>query len=74
METTKFESGKTYTGRSVCDYNCIIRVTVAKRTAKTITSTDGKTFRPYVYEGIEVIRPWGNYRMSPIIRAVSGAA
>ena len=65
----QFEVGKTYTTRSFCDYECIIAVTIAKRTAKTVTTTEGKTFRPYLYEDIEVLRPWGSYSMSPIIRA-----
>lgn len=66
---TKFESGKTYTSRSVCDHTCIIRVTVAKRTAKTITTDSGKVLRVSEYDGAEFVRPWGTYSMAPIVRA-----
>ena len=66
-----FEVGKTYSTRSIGDHNCIIRVTIARRTAKTVTTTEGKTFRPYYsrHWDAEVIRPWGNYSMSPLIHA-----
>ena len=67
---TNFEAGKTYTTRSICDHNCIISVTVEKRTAKTVTATvrgESKTFRVGEYEGAEFIRPWGNYSMAPMI-------
>lgn len=72
---TQFEVGKTYYTRSLCDHNCIIAVTITKRTAKTVTGveryrTEAKTFRPYVDDrGNETIRPWGSYSMSPIVDA-----
>lgn len=71
----KFEAGKTYTTRSICDHDCVISVTIEKRTAKTVTvSFPGKTwalqtFRVGEYEGAEFIKPWGSYSMAPIIRA-----
>ena len=64
----KFEAGKTYTTRSVCDHNCIIAVTIDKRTTKTVTA-NGRTFRVAEYDGAEFIKPWGSYSMAPIIRA-----
>lgn len=67
--TTKFEVGKTYTTRSICDHDCIIRVTVAKRTAKTITTDAGKVLRVGEYDGAEFVKPWGTYSMAPIVRA-----
>jgi len=69
INETKFQPGKTYSTRSACDYNCIFSVTIASRTARTVTTTDGKTFRPGVYDGAEFIKPMGNYSMAPIIRA-----
>lgn len=66
---SKFESGKTYTTRSICDHNCIFSITVAKRTAKTITTTEGKTLRLSVYNDQETVKPEGSYSMAPIIRA-----
>lgn len=71
--TTKFETGRTYYTRSLCDYDCIIAVTVVSRTAKTVTCDCGhrgvKTFRPRVREGVEQIQPWGRGSMMPIIDA-----
>ena len=65
---TKFETGKTYSTRSICDYDCIINVTVAKRTAKTITTTEGKVLRIIPGpNGLEQVRPWGRYSMAPIV-------
>lgn len=66
----KFEVGKTYKGRSVCDSECIISLTVAKRTAKTITTSEGKTLRIKDFGG-EFVMPWGVYSMAPSIRAES---
>lgn len=69
MTTAQFQTGKTYITRSACDHNCVISVTVAKRTAKTLTTTDGKTLRVGVYDGAEFVKPWGSYSMAPIVRA-----
>lgn len=68
----KFEAGKTYSTRSICDHNCIITVEVISRTAKTIKAkADGgvKTFRIAEYQGVEYVKPWGSYSMAPIVRA-----
>lgn len=65
-----FEAGQTYTTRSPCDHDCVISLTVAKRTAKTIKTAEGKTLRIAVYEGTEYVKPWGSYSMAPIVRAV----
>ena len=67
-----FEVGKTYQTRSICDYDCIISVTVAKRSKCFITTSEGKRLR-IVKEsaefGVEMVRPWGSYSMSPQISA-----
>jgi len=71
----KFEAGKTYTTRSICDHDCVISVTIEKRTAKTVTATvrgESKTFRVAEYDGAEFIKPWGSYSMAPIINANDG--
>lgn len=41
---TKFEIGKTYSMRSICNQDCVWTYTVTARTAKTITISDGKRF------------------------------
>jgi hypothetical protein len=64
-----FIVGNTYTTRSICDHDCIISITVAKRTAKTITTTEGKMLRTSEYDNAEIVYPWGRYSMSPKIKA-----
>ena len=66
---TKFQSQKTYYTRSTCDHNCIFEVTVAKRTAQTITTSEGKRLKIGTYEGVEFVKPHGSYSMAAIIRA-----
>ena len=65
----KFATGRTYSTRSICDHDCIIRVTVASRTAKTFTTPAGKTLRIAEYQGVEQVKPWGSYSMAPIVSA-----
>lgn len=66
-----FQVGKTYTTRSVCDHDCIIKATIAKRTAKTVQTTEGKTFRVSTWHDgeCEYIKPWGSYSMAPMLKA-----
>lgn len=65
-----FKPGKTYYTRSICDHNCIFEVTVSKRTAKTITTSEDKRLKVYTNEdGIEYVKPHGSYSMCAIIRA-----
>lgn len=67
----KFEAGKTYYTRSVCDADCIVTVKVASRTAKTLKTEEGKTLRIGVWhdESTEFVKPWGSYSMAPMVRA-----
>lgn len=67
--TTAFKLFTTYQTRSVCDYDCIFSIQFIKRTAKTITNESGETFRIFLYDNKECIRPFGNYSMAPIISA-----
>ena len=66
---TTFQVGQQYQGRSIGDHNCITSLTVAKRTAKTITTTKGKTLRVSIsYRGDEEqVWPDGHYSMAQII-------
>lgn len=69
---SKFQAGKTYATRSACDHDCIIRVAVIRRTAKTITATvrgEEKTLRVSEYDGVEQVKPWGSFSMAPIVSA-----
>ena len=70
---TRFEIGKTYYCRSVCDYDCIWEFEVAKRTAQTITTACGKTLRfnktLSEYNQAETVFPQGRYSMAPILTA-----
>lgn len=68
----KFEVGKTYWTRSVCDHDCIISVEILSRTDKTIKTRalgEMKTLRIKEWSGVEQVKPWGNYSMCPIISA-----
>jgi len=72
----KFEVGKTYGVQSVCDSDCVFLFTVVKRTAKTVTITDGHdTWRrgvwtdPEWFGDNEVMRPLGKYSLSPVLVA-----
>jgi hypothetical protein len=64
-----FEPGKTYSTRSICDYDCIFSITVASRTAKTLKTTKGQTLRIGQFDGEETVKPQGSYSMAPIIHA-----
>ncbi|VIF63362.1 Uncharacterised protein [Clostridioides difficile] len=63
----KFEVGKTYATRSICDHDCIYTIEVIKRTDKTITYKEDDSVRRAKirfsddYEYIRV----GNYSMAP---------
>lgn len=72
----QFEIGKTYTMASPCDRNCVWAYTVTKRTAKTITISDGtetKTCRVNTQisedRNAETIFPVGRYSMCPTLSA-----
>jgi hypothetical protein len=67
---------ETKSGQPICDHDCVISVTIEKRTAKTVTATvrgEQKTFRVAEYDGAEFIKPWGSYSMAPVIRATNGS-
>lgn len=74
----KFEEGKTYSTRSICNHDCIIAITVIKRTEKTIVADCGwkgeKRLRIKILNGEETVMPWGNYSMAPQISAKRHAA
>lgn len=68
----KFEVGKVYTDRSICDYDTIYRFEVIARTAKQLTIRKrNETYRRgiYIYDGVECCKPHGTYWMCSIIRA-----
>lgn len=72
----KFEVGKEYTCRSVCDHECVWTYKVVARTPKTITVTSEGTTKTLriikglsEYRGAESVYPEGKYSMCPIISA-----
>jgi len=71
MENAKatFEVGKSYWTRSVCDADMIITITVAKRSAKFLTTSEGKRLGISTWGGVESVKPWGSYSMAPSIPA-----
>ncbi|WP_227829960.1 MULTISPECIES: hypothetical protein [unclassified Clostridioides] len=65
----KFEVGKTYFAKSVCDHDCIYTIEVIKRTDKTITYKEDDTVRRAKIRfnddnNCEYIRV-GNHSMAP---------
>lgn len=73
-EYKKFEVGRTHATRSVCNSECIFKITIIKRTEKTVTIDEGngKTKRCKIYTDMrnaEAIYPYGIYSMCPIIDA-----
>ena len=73
----KFEIGRTYSTRSICNNECVITSTITARTAATVTATDnhGETARFRIskkhsqYRDAETFLPWGAYSMAPMISA-----
>ena len=75
----RFEVGRTYSTRSICDYDCIFRFEVVGRTDKTVLiKYHGKVTRRKIraipnhsLAGIlvETIDPLGVYSMSPVLDA-----
>jgi len=66
---TIFAPGKTYWTRSICDSDCIFKITIAKRTAKFVITTEGKRLGVAIWNGVEQVKPHGNYSMCAIIGA-----
>ncbi len=69
----QFEIGKTYSCRSICDYNCIRSFQIIARTDKTIKTACGKTLRFNQklsdYNQAETVFPLGRYSMAPVLTA-----
>lgn len=74
METVnkKFEIGQELSARSACDYDCVFRFTVVKRTAKTVSLTyhnQIKTVKIRLNGEGEYCYPLGTFSMSPSVSA-----
>ena len=65
MTNSTFTIGQTYYTRSICDSDCVIKVTIESRTKCFVKTTDGKRLKVSVYNGVEQVSPWGKYSMSP---------
>lgn len=72
----KFEIGKEYSMRSICNHDCIWTYTVTARTSQTITITDGKEVKKCrinkktsEYRNTETVFPFGQYSMAPMLSA-----
>lgn len=68
----RFEVGKTYQTRSICDHDCIFAYTILARTEKSVTiKVNGQRVRRglKMYDGAEYFMPLGSYSMAPIVRA-----
>lgn len=68
----RFEPGKTYSTRSLCDYDCVFRYHVVSRSEKSIVieSRGQQTRRKvWVSDDVEACFPEGKYSMCPCIFA-----
>ena len=72
----KFEIGKEYSMRSICNQECVWTYTVIARTAQTITISNGKEVKKCrvikkisEYRNAETIYPLGQYSMAPSLVA-----
>ena len=72
----QFETGKTYTTRSVYNSNCILTITVISRTASTIKAFVDNEVRTLLidkkisgFRNAETVLPYGIYSMYPAISA-----
>ena len=74
---TRFEVGKNYECRSICDHNCVWRYKVTKRTACMVTleADDGEVKKCRIIKGLsemngtESVYPLGRYGFAPILKA-----
>lgn len=73
---TKFETGKTYFMRSICNWECIWRYNIISRTDKMITLQGvDRAGEPIarrkikVWDECETVMPLGSYSMSPQLTA-----
>jgi hypothetical protein len=68
----QFQIGRTYSTRSICDYDCVFSFTILGRTAKTVTTQiHSKIVRRglSLWDGVEQFSPYGRYSMAPIVGA-----
>lgn len=72
----KFEVGKTYSMRSICNQECVWTYKVIARTACTVTLDDGKEIKRCriskghsEIHGAETVLPLGSYSMCPTLTA-----
>lgn len=75
-QVKRFEVGRIYYTRSICDHDCIWRIKIVGRTEKTIKwimldhcKKVVKTARPFIFNGEENFYPLGRYSMAPTIGA-----
>lgn len=73
----KFETGKRYEMRSICDHNCVWSYTVIARTSAMVTLKDDKgqetkcrvNKQVSEWNNAETVYPLGRYSMAPALRA-----
>ena len=68
-----FKTNETYSARFIGDYDNVVSFKIIKRTAKTITAkvqNAEKVLRVKIIDGIETVKPFGNYSMSMTLKAI----
>jgi len=64
----KFEAGKTYYCRSICDSECKWEYTIERRTAKSVWISGNRFGIGTGINGEEIVYPQGKYSMAPILK------
>jgi len=80
VEVSRFEIGRFYSCRSVCDHDCVWTYRILSRTDKTVTLAEArpgkdvqeKRFKIKVLDNTEIVWPEGRYSMAPMLRAKKG--
>lgn len=69
----RFEIGKTYACRSICDWDCIFEFEVVARSAKRLIIKDDlrgeRKVGVKIFNDEEYCKPLGSYSMAPVLRA-----
>lgn len=73
MNIIKFEAGKSYQVRSIGDRDCVWTFEVLKRTEKSIwvrgSEHKNKRLGISIYNGEEMVKPFGTFSMAPTLCA-----
>lgn len=75
-DVTKFEIGRTYSCRSIADYECVWTFQVVSRTAKFVTIKQPNNLHSVkvgikIFQDSEYCHPFGKFSMAPSLYATA---